>query len=110
MQAAGMTVILAHPERMRAVQEDPALADYFAELGVLLQGNLQCFNDRPEAAPRITVERFIAEDRYFLLGSDLHNPETLNMRLRGLKRAIELAGVQRVRKMTVENPKVLLEK
>jgi protein-tyrosine phosphatase len=109
MQGAGLTVILAHPERMRAVQDDPALADYFAELGLLLQGNLQCFNDRPEAAPRITVERFLAEDRYFLLGSDLHNPETLNLRLRGLKRAIELAGPKRVRKMTVENPKVLLD-
>jgi protein-tyrosine phosphatase len=108
MQAAGLTVILAHPERMRAVQEDPGLADYFAELGVLLQGNLQCFSDRPEAAPRITVERFIAEDRYFFLGSDLHNPESLNMRLRGLNRAIELAGIIRVRKMTVENPRILL--
>jgi protein-tyrosine phosphatase len=110
MQAEGMTVILAHPERMRAVQDDPTLADYFAELGVLLQGNLQCFSDRPEAAPRITVERFIAEDRYFFLGSDLHNSESLNMRLRGLKRAIELAGVERVRKMTVENPRILLGK
>ncbi len=28
MQAAGMTVILAHPERMRAVQDEPELADY----------------------------------------------------------------------------------
>jgi hypothetical protein len=94
---------------MRAVQEDPGLAEYFAELGVLLQGNLQCFNDRPEAAPRITVERFIVEDRYLFLGSDLHNSETLNMRLRGLKRAIDLVGIQRVRKLTVENPRMLLD-
>jgi protein-tyrosine phosphatase len=110
MQQGGLTVILAHPERMRAVQDDPRLADYFAELGILLQGNLQCFNDRPDAAPRITIERFVAEDRYFFFGSDLHNPESLNMRLRGLRRAIELAGMERVRKMTVENPKILLMK
>jgi protein-tyrosine phosphatase len=109
MQSAGITVILAHPERMRAVQENPGLADYFAELKILLQGNLQCFSDRPDAATRITVEKFLADDRYTFLGSDLHNPETLALRLRGLKRAIELAGAQRVRKLTVENPKMLLE-
>jgi protein-tyrosine phosphatase len=109
MQAAGITVILAHPERMRAVQEQPELADYFAKIGVLLQGNLQCFSDRPGAATRETVERFLAEDRYFLLGSDLHNPETLDLRLRGLKRAIELAGGERVKRLTIENPKKLLE-
>jgi len=109
MQGAGITVILAHPERMRAVQEQPELADYFADLGVLLQGNLQCFSDRPGAATRETVERFLAEDRYFLLGSDLHNPETLDLRLRGLKRAVDLAGVERAKKLTIENPKKLLE-
>jgi protein-tyrosine phosphatase len=108
MQAGGLTVILAHPERMRAVQDEPGLADYFAELGLLLQGNLQCFNDPPNAPTRRTAERFLAEDRYFLLGSDLHNMTTLQHRMDGLARAIELAGEERVRVMTVENPRRLL--
>src|SRR5579862_5953086 len=41
LQSFGIQVILAHPERMRAVQDDPSLADYFAKLGLLLQCNLQ---------------------------------------------------------------------
>ena len=45
LQSFGLTVILAHPERMRAVQGDPELADYFADLGLLLQCNLQCLGD-----------------------------------------------------------------
>lgn len=108
MQAGGLTVILAHPERMRAVQDEPELADYFAEIGLLLQGNLQCFNDPPHTPTRITAERYLAEDRYFLLGSDLHNLPTLQHRMDGLARTTELAGEERVRELTVEHPKQLL--
>ena len=47
LQSMGLTVILAHPERMRAVQDQPDVINYFDSLGVLLQGNLQCFGDAP---------------------------------------------------------------
>lgn len=107
-QSLGIKVILAHPERMLPVQTDPALADRFADLGVLLQGNLQCFSDPPGAPTRRTAERYLAEGRYFLLGSDLHRLNSLQARLDGLTRAIELAGEERVRELTVENPRKLL--
>jgi protein-tyrosine phosphatase len=104
----GTKVILAHPERMRPVQADPSLADRFAEMGVLLQGNLQCFSDPPGAPTRRTAERYLAEGRYFLLGSDLHRLNSLQARLDGLDRAIELAGADRIRALTVVNPRKLL--
>ncbi len=107
-QSLGMKVILAHPERMGPVQADPALADRFADMGVLLQGNLQCFSDPPGAPTRRTAQRYLAEGRYFLLGSDLHRLKSLQARLDGLKRAIELAGEDRVRELTVVNPRKLL--
>ena len=108
LQSLGMTVILAHPERMRAVQSEPGLADYFQRLGVLLQGNLQCFSDEPGAPTRVTVERYLREGRYFMLGSDLHNLRSLDVRLDGLRRAIELAGQEAVDRLTNENPRQLL--
>jgi len=108
LQGMGMTVILAHPERMRAVQDEPSLADYFQELGLLLQGNLQCFGDRPGAATRETVERFLLEGRYFLLGSDSHNPQSMAIRMNGLKRAIEVGGEALIDKLTIENPQRLI--
>lgn len=107
-QSLGVRVILAHPERMRPVQADPSLADRFADLGVLLQGNLQCFSDPPSAPTRRTAERYLAEGRYFLLGSDLHRLNSLQARLDGLGRAIELAGEERIRELTVVNPRQLL--
>ena len=69
---------------MRAVQEQPELADCLAEMGVLLQGNLQCFGDPPHSATRQTAERFLAEGRYFALGSNAHNPKTMAVRMAGL--------------------------
>ena len=104
----GTKVILAHPERMRPVQTDPSLADRFAEMGVLLQGNLQCFSDPPGAPTRRTAERYLAEGRYFLLGSDLHRLNSLQARFEGLRRAIELAGKDRIVELTVTNPRTLL--
>jgi protein-tyrosine phosphatase len=103
-----LTVILAHPERMRAVQDHPELADQFTDMGILLQGNLQCLADRPESDTRRTVERFLKEDRYFTLGSDCHEPKTLTHRLTGLVNAIALVGEKKIDQLTRENPKKLL--
>ena len=108
LQSLGAGVILAHPERMRAVQEHPELADYFAALGVLLQGNLQCFGDARGAATRQTAERLLAEDRYFALGSDLHNPQTMPVRMAGLARVAEAIGEDVLDRLTRENPSRLL--
>ena len=107
-QALNFQVVLAHPERMAAVQRQPELADYFAEIGLLLQGNLQCFSDPVGSPTRTTVERYLLEGRYFMLGSDLHNLASLPMRLEGLRRAIGLAGEKTVNHLTVENPRRLL--
>jgi len=108
LQSLGLTVILAHPERMRAVQDDPALADYFAQLGVLLQCNLQCLGDPPHASTRRVAERFLEEDRYFLIGSDLHNLTSLPLRMRGLARAMGLLGNDKVWQLTHDNPALLM--
>lgn len=107
-QSKGLGVILAHPERMAAVQTQPELADYFADIGLLLQGNLQCFSDRPNAPTRRTVERYLLDGRYFMLGSDLHNAHSLPMRLEGLSRAVDLVGEIAVNQLTIENPRRLL--
>jgi protein-tyrosine phosphatase len=108
LQSFGFIVVLAHPERMQAVQDDPELVLGFLELGLLLQGNLQCFSDPENSPTRRIIEQLLLEDRLFLLGSDTHRPDTLPCRLAGLQRAITLAGDQAVAKLTMENPRLLL--
>lgn len=103
IQGHDLKVILAHPERMRAVQDNPSLADYFADLGLLLQGNLQCLGDPPEHPTNRVAQQYLREGRYFLLGSDLHKYESLPVRLAGLQCAIDLVGEQTVWKLTRDN-------
>ena len=108
LQSTGLTVILAHPERMRAIQDDPELVDYIQSLGVYLQGNLQCFTDKPEALTRKRAEQFLLDGKYFILGSDTHNPETIDVRMGGLARVLELVGEETLDQLTVTNPRKLV--
>ena len=108
LQSMDLKVVLAHPERMRAVQNDPDIADEFADRGLLLQGNLQCLGDPPHADTRQVAERYLIEKRYFMLGSDLHNLAGLPIRMNGLARAIELVGETEVWKLTRDNPSQLV--
>jgi len=108
LQGKGLTVILAHPERMKAVQDQPELMDCFADLGLLLQGNLQCLGEDPSEIRRQLAERFLTQGKYFLLGSDLHNFPTLQERLDGLSNAIQLVGEKVVDQLTKINPRLLL--
>lgn len=108
LQGLGMTVILAHPERLRAVQDRPELADYFADLGLLLQGNLQCFNDPPTAPTRRVADRYLQEGRYWMLGSDTHGLGGLDQRLAGLRRVREVVDAAMFDRLTRDNPLKLL--
>jgi protein-tyrosine phosphatase len=109
MQSLRLTVILAHPERMRAVQDKPELADEFARMGVLLQGNLQCFSDPVGSYTRVTAERYLREDRYFALGSDTHGLDSIEKRLAGLKRVESIASSQTLDRLLRINPTKLME-
>ncbi|HEX8342134.1 MAG TPA: CpsB/CapC family capsule biosynthesis tyrosine phosphatase [Tepidisphaeraceae bacterium] len=101
---AGIQPILAHPERIHAIQHDPDAIDQIAGAGVLLQCNLEPLGEEQFTRRRGLAEQWLLEDRYFLIGSDLHRLETLPRRLRGLERAIDLIGEDRVWTLTHLNP------
>ena len=109
LQSQNLTVIIAHPERMRAVQEKPQLADEFAKAGLLMQGNLQCFGDPPQMHTRRVADQFLKEGRYFMLGSDTHNLAGWPIRYAGLENAIQLIGEPEVWRLTHDNPRVLID-
>jgi protein-tyrosine phosphatase len=108
LQSLGLTPIIAHPERMRAAQDDPTVGGRLQDLGLLLQGNLQCFADPNDWPTRRTAVRFLLERRYTFLATDTHKPDSLAPRLHGLKRAVELVGEGEVARLTIENPRMLL--
>ena len=108
IQAANIQPIMAHPERINAIQNEPTLIDRFAKQGLLLQCNLECLGEEKMTVRRTLAERWLKEGRYFMLGSDTHRPDTLDRRLNGLKRARELIGDAELDRLTIENPSKLL--
>jgi len=81
----GYQPILAHPERMGLADEElEAVLMRVEAMGVLLQGNLNSRSGGEGLEAERRLHSLLAADRYHLLASDLHGPETLEGRLRGL--------------------------
>ncbi len=108
LQQGGRAVILAHPERLGMLQADPALVTKLQDLGVLLQGNLYCFADDPSEPTRQLADRYLSENRYFMLGGDLHRLDTIDSRFAGLEKVLSKVGVENLRRLLKTNPQSLL--
>ena len=55
-----------------------------------------------------TAERYLAEGRYWMLGSDTHGVGGLEQRLAGLRRVRELVDAAAFDRLTRENPSRLI--
>jgi protein-tyrosine phosphatase len=104
IKKTGAIPIQAHPERIAAFQYHPLLLDQLAEQGVLLQCNLQCLSDLAGVRTRDCAEKWLLDRRYFMLASDAHRIDTMDIRLRGLDTAIEILGEAEVDRLTKTNP------
>lgn len=96
--------IVAHPERIECLRDDPERIVELEQAGLKLQGNLQSLSGTLGESAKRLGERLLTEGRYFMLGSDLHRMATLEPRLIGLRRAIELVGDAEVNRLTRINP------
>ncbi len=108
IKKTGMQPILAHPERIEAIQQSPSVMDWFEEIGLWVQCNLECLGDDERSTRRRLAERWLSENRYFMLGSDLHRTNGMDRRLLGLKRAEEIVGKDKVWELTHTNPGKLI--
>lgn len=104
LQSHGFTVILAHPERMACMMDNPDFIKVLAARGVLFQGNLGPLGGSENELVRQLAERYLKEDRYFMLGTDGHRPDHIASRMAGIGEAIDLVGEAKIRKLMVENP------
>jgi protein-tyrosine phosphatase len=107
--AAGFTPLLAHPERYEAAIERPQrVLDLHAQ-GVLMQittGSLAGLFGKHAKSLAETLLRAGAVD---VLASDAHSAGRRFVSVtEGLSRAEQIAGRERVRQLTVDNPNALL--
>lgn len=79
----GLTPVMAHPERVHAVQHDPQRAVRWIETGWRLQLDLMSLAGTYGRPARRVARWLLAEGHYACAGSDLHRPS----QLRDLERA-----------------------
>jgi protein-tyrosine phosphatase len=108
LRSQGFELILAHPERITALQSDDRVLRRLTELGVKLQLNSWCLTERKGTTKRDMAEQLLFDGRYFLVGTDLHRPSGMPIRTAGLAIAEHLVGRDEVERLTVTNPKLLL--
>jgi protein-tyrosine phosphatase len=107
LRSLGLKLILAHPERVAALQSDPRAIDWFLEREVLLQMNTWCLTTPRESPVFQLAHRLLREDRYFLFGTDCHDAQSMPSRIEGVRVAEDIVGRERIDQLTRINPLVL---
>lgn len=110
IQAAGITPIIAHPERQGVFTKDPELlACWVVERGMLAQGTAGALAGAAAEGTIQTLERFLQRGLIHVLGTDVHH---LDRRIRHLERGMErleaLVGPDNARLIRQDNPLALL--
>lgn len=106
---AGYQPILAHPERMCLDERDLfKLIDSLKELGVWLQGNFNSLSggEGPQAAA--WAQNWLAQGAYDLVATDMHRPEMLAGRFRGIEEAERIVGSETLADLLATRPAAII--
>jgi protein-tyrosine phosphatase len=105
----GYQPILAHPERMGLEQRElDAVLERLQKAGVWLQGNLNSLGGGEGPVAERRAMQLLREDRYFLLATDTHGPDSLAGRIRGLQVVEQQFGADRLATLLEHRPREVL--
>ena len=75
LQAQGLEVIIAHPERYEAIQQDLNLAKRLVDMGCKLQASGNCLNGNWRSRRKKCAKALFKQGLYSYIASDAHMPE-----------------------------------
>ena len=105
-----ITPILAHPERYRFIQQDPSLVYELIDTGVLMQANYSSIIGWYGEKAEILVKKFLESNMISFLGSDVHKPNTIYLKMPEILEKLEQTiGKDKLYELTTLNPKKVLQ-
>ena len=111
LMVAGWFPILAHPERIPWLVDQPALLAELVERGALVQLTAGSVTGELGRGPQMCCSFLLDEDLVHFVATDTHDARIRPPRLSEAFRAIaEGWGEARARRLTEENPRLVLEK
>jgi protein-tyrosine phosphatase len=107
LKSAGLTPVLAHPERNRDVQSAPDRIVELARLGTAVQITAGSLDGRLGRSSRATAIRLLELGLVDVLASDAHAPA---IREAGVRAAVEVLGDHALaRQLTEEAPRAIVD-
>lgn len=86
LQSMGFEVVIAHPERYRAIQDDLELAWQFKEMGCKLQASADFIAGGRGADSKKPAIALFKEGLYDYIASDAHNPKHYKLLQKAVKK------------------------
>lgn len=109
LQAAGCRVVLAHPERYPAIQDDLAMAAELVSRGIILQVTIGSYSGTFGRRAKKCAEDLLARGLVQLAATDAHSAgHRMAAMPAGLQRLSELLGEEQLQQLTVAGPAALL--
>lgn len=109
LEVAGLTPVLAHPERYRELERHSDPLALLLEHGCLSLLDLMSLVGKYGERSRRTAERLLEEGLYDAACTDCHRPEDVEHVARALERLEVLVGRQDADALTADNPAAILE-
>ena len=111
VQLKGITPVLAHPERIEAIQEDPDLLVGLVERGMLSQATAGSIVGHFGSKVRRLTRSLLRRGLVHVVASDTHFPSGPRSPVLtpGLEAAAEIVGRDRARAMVTDTPKAILD-
>jgi protein-tyrosine phosphatase len=109
LKRAGITTVLAHPERYEPVWRDDACLDPILDAGAHLLLDVCALVGKYGRAPQRAAEKLIESDAYEAACSDSHRPSDVELVVRAIDRLRELVGSEETERLLGEGPRGLLQ-
>lgn len=108
LKKAGLSPVLAHPERYEPVWRNDACLDPLLDAGAHLLLDVCALVGKYGRAPQRAAEKLLEEDAYEAACSDAHRPDDVDVVERAIERLQALVGGDEVRRLLAEGPRAIL--
>jgi protein-tyrosine phosphatase len=104
VRRAGLTPVLAHPERYDPVWKDDTCLDPLLDAGAHLLLDVCSLVGKYGRAPQRAAEKLLEDDAYEAACSDAHKPRDIDDVVRAIERLERLVGADESRRLLAEGP------
>jgi len=109
MNIAGVTPIIAHPERYKKVQENPALVGRFIRSGCLIQVDAGSLVGTLGQSSEKAANEIVRQGLVHIIGSDAHDDRKRNFQLtEAIDIAADYLGEDFANELVTTNPKAVI--